>query len=229
MERNSVIALGETAKGGRVYLQGKWLLKAGFEPDARFKADITPRKIVLQLIEDGTRRVSGKLKKSIPVIDIENQQVRDAFANTPRLLVTARENTITITPAHTLVLVQERRLSMTEGSIPVVFEEMASRLLSRGKPLQSPPIDEEKVKPAVIVVVIKSQPTTRCLQQVLILCFSSIDRLAYKASFFRDVDKTHAKRHILYRRLLSWRRRSSLCIVTPFLRAYTLWGQRLLL
>jgi DNA (cytosine-5)-methyltransferase 1 len=117
MERNSVIALGETAKGGRVYLQGKWLLKAGFEPDARFEADITPGKIVLQLIEDGTRRVSGKLKKSIPVIDIENQQVRDAFANTPRLLVTAREHTITITPAHTLVLVQERHLSMTEGSL----------------------------------------------------------------------------------------------------------------
>jgi DNA (cytosine-5)-methyltransferase 1 len=117
MERNSVIALGETPKGGRVYLQGKWLLTAGFEPDARFEAEITQGKIVLRLVEDGSRRVSGKQNRSVPVIDIENQQVRDAFANTPRLLVTARDQTITITPAHTLVLVQERRLAMTEGSL----------------------------------------------------------------------------------------------------------------
>ena len=117
MQRDSVVALGETAKGGRIYLQGKWLLRTGFEPDAKFEAEITQGKIILRLDDEGTRRVSGKQNRSIPVIDIENQQVRDAFLNTPKLLVSVRNHTITITPAHTLVLIQERKLTMTEGSL----------------------------------------------------------------------------------------------------------------
>jgi DNA (cytosine-5)-methyltransferase 1 len=116
-QRTSVIALGDTPKGGRIYLQGKWLLKAGFETDAKFEADITPGRITLSLFADGTRRVSGKQNRSIPVIDIENLQVRDAFVNTPKLLVTVRDHTITITPAHTLILIRERKMTMTEGSL----------------------------------------------------------------------------------------------------------------
>ncbi len=116
-QRTSVIALGDSAKGGRIYLQGKWLLKAGFEPDAHFEAEITKAKITLRLAEAGPRRVSAKNNHSIPVIDIENQQVRDAFVDTPRLMVIAHDKTITITPAHTVVLVQERKLTLTEGSL----------------------------------------------------------------------------------------------------------------
>jgi DNA (cytosine-5)-methyltransferase 1 len=117
MQRSSVIALGQSAKGGRIYLQGKWLLKAGFEPDAKFEAEITEGKVVLRLMEQGSRVVSGKQSRTIPVIDIENSQLRDAFADTPRLQVIARNHTITITPAHTLVVMRERKMSMTEGSL----------------------------------------------------------------------------------------------------------------
>lgn len=117
MERNSVIALGETPKGGRIYLQGKWLLRAGFTPDAKFLVDIREGMLILRLDEEGTRRVSAKQNRTIPVVDMENQQIREAFANAPRLLVKARNHTITITPAHTVVLVRERQMTLTEGSL----------------------------------------------------------------------------------------------------------------
>jgi site-specific DNA-cytosine methylase len=117
MEYSSVVALGETAKGGRIYLQGKWLLKAGFEHDSRYVAEIKTNEVVIRVDSDGKRRVSSKMKQTIPVIDIENQQLKEAFRNCDKLQVTAHDQIITITRAHTVILVQDRKLVLTEGSL----------------------------------------------------------------------------------------------------------------
>jgi DNA (cytosine-5)-methyltransferase 1 len=53
----------------------------------------------------------------IPVIDIQNDSLRDAFARISKLSVVARNNVIEITPARTVLLVQERKLTFTEGSL----------------------------------------------------------------------------------------------------------------
>jgi DNA (cytosine-5)-methyltransferase 1 len=114
---SSVVALGSTSKGGRIYLQGKWLLKAGFEHDTPYVAEVGPNKVVIRLDTDGGRKVSSKSNRTIPVIDIENRQLTDAFSKCEKLQVTAHNHVITITPAHTVILVQGRKLSMTEGSL----------------------------------------------------------------------------------------------------------------
>jgi DNA (cytosine-5)-methyltransferase 1 len=113
----SVISLGETAKGARIFLEGKWLLRSGFEPAASFEVEIEKDRVLLRQCETGTRRVSGKKQNTIPVIDIENKLLQHAFAKAAKLQVCARNHTITITPAHTAQMVAQRKLTMTEGSM----------------------------------------------------------------------------------------------------------------
>lgn len=117
MLRNSVIEMGDTPKGGRIYLQGVWLLKAGFEPEASYSVEFADGRVTIRTAENGRRRVSAKQNRSIPVIDIENQQVREAFANCTKLQVVTKDKSITITPARTAQLVAERRMNLTEGSL----------------------------------------------------------------------------------------------------------------
>lgn len=117
MQRTSVIEMGNTPKGGRIYLQGVWLLKAGFEPEASYAVDFADGCVTIHTAEDGRRKVSAKQNRTVPVIDIENQQVRDAFAACSKLQVVTRHGAIVITPARTAQLVIERRMSLTEGSM----------------------------------------------------------------------------------------------------------------
>jgi len=119
MLRSSVIemGMGKSARGGRIYLQGKWLLKAGFEPRASYSVDVSPSCVTIRTTEQGDRRVSAKQNHSIPVIDISNEQVRAAFATCPKLQVISDHGSITITPARTIQLANERKFSFTEGSL----------------------------------------------------------------------------------------------------------------
>jgi DNA (cytosine-5)-methyltransferase 1 len=98
-------------------MQGAWLAAAGFSPDAKFAAMAEPGKLTLTLNAEGKRTVSGKKGRTVPVIDIQNSALANTFAGVDKLLVTAHGQTITITPAHTVVMVQERKLTLTEGSL----------------------------------------------------------------------------------------------------------------
>src|ERR1700739_4281207 len=118
MFRSSMIEMGlRRPNAGRIYLQGLWLLKAGFEPDASYAVEFGDSCITIRTTEEGPRKVSAKQQRTVPVIDLENEQVRAAFAACTKLQVVAREKTITITPARTVQLVRERRFSLTEGSL----------------------------------------------------------------------------------------------------------------
>lgn len=114
---NTVISLGETAKGGRIYLSGRWLLRSGFEPSSAFEVEIEQDRVTVRQCEAGTRRVSAKQKQTIPVIDIENKALLDAFHSAKKIQVRARNHSITITPVHTARMVAERKLTLTEGSL----------------------------------------------------------------------------------------------------------------
>lgn len=113
----TVISLADTAKGGRIYLQGKWLLKTGFEPSAAYEVEIAKDRIVLRTSEAGSRRVSAKSNQTVPVIDLQNAALLDAFRRVTKLQVVGKDGTITITPAYTAQIVAERQRSMTEGSL----------------------------------------------------------------------------------------------------------------
>ena len=113
----TVVSLADTPKGGRVYLQGKYLLKSGFEPNASYSVEIQKDRLTIRACDTGNRRVSAKKNGTVPVIDVQNAALQQAFASVTKLQVSARDHTITITPAHTAQMVANRRLSMTEGSL----------------------------------------------------------------------------------------------------------------
>lgn len=119
MNRSSVIAIGENRGLPRIYLQGQWLEKAGFTPDSRFEAnfDSESRTLKLVLNEHGHRKVSGKKNRTIPVIDINTATLDEVFGAARKLEVKARQHTITITPAYTIILLSQREHTMTEGSL----------------------------------------------------------------------------------------------------------------
>lgn len=113
----TIVSLADTAKGGRIYLNGKWLLKSGFEPASSYEIEITENRIVLRKTDTGSRRVSAKRNQTVPVIDIQNSSLSDAFGLTTKLQVRAVEHVITITPAHIAQRISERKPLKTEGSL----------------------------------------------------------------------------------------------------------------
>ena len=113
----TIVSLADTSKGGRIYLNGKWLLKSGFEPSAAYEIEIGQNRIILRKADTGNRRVSAKSNQTVPVIDIQNSSLSSAFGGVTKLQVRAQEQVITITPAHTAQRIAERKLSMAEGSL----------------------------------------------------------------------------------------------------------------
>ena len=114
--RSSVISIGENKGHARIWLEGKWLNKAGFDPGNKIQIDITTNKISIVSDQTGSYVVSGKKQNTIPVIDINCDRLDQAF-NTGTVKVTAGENEIIITPAHTAVLMSSRILAPTEASM----------------------------------------------------------------------------------------------------------------
>jgi len=114
---NTVISLGDTPRGARVYLQGKYLIKSGFEPNAAYSVEIERDRLTIRACDSGNRRVCAKKNGTIPVIDVQNIALQQAFANFTKLQVVAHDHTITITPAHTAQMIANRRQLKTEGSV----------------------------------------------------------------------------------------------------------------
>lgn len=114
--RSSTIKIGENRGIPRIWLEGKWLDKAGFKPGKKIHIDIHTNKITIIQNETGDHIVSGKKKNTIPVIDINCKELNNAF-NTDIVQISAGNNQITVTPAHTAVLMSGRKLLSTEASM----------------------------------------------------------------------------------------------------------------
>lgn len=116
MHRTSQISLGENKGTPRVYLQGRWLLTAGFEPGDQYEIDFGNSEVKIIRSPSGRRKVSGKAKNTIPVIDIQSTELGAALRNANKLVVAAANDSITITPAYSLLLSRSRLLAPTEAS-----------------------------------------------------------------------------------------------------------------
>lgn len=111
--------------GTRIWLEGLWLLRSGFEArgEATVLLDRERRRVVLVLDPDlaevlsstaGTKavqkKISAKVKrgKEVPVIDIERQDLRDVFAGAESVVVQSRRGQLVITPSEAEVMRHER-------------------------------------------------------------------------------------------------------------------------
>jgi hypothetical protein len=70
---------------------------------------------------------------------------------------------------------------------------MGSRFLPGREALQSPAIYQKNIQPAVVVVVIKSDTATGCLQQVLVLVFAAVNGFCVEPGLARNVNKTQSQ------------------------------------
>lgn len=95
------ITLGDHRGRPRVYLNGLYLLSAGFEPGKRISATFAPGKVTLQLDVAGERKVSGKRKGTVPVIDINSKALAESFGDCKNLVVRLRGDSVTIEATRT--------------------------------------------------------------------------------------------------------------------------------
>src|SRR5271168_648624 len=106
---------------------------------------------------------------------------------------------------------------------------MTAWLLSLGKTIQTPAVDEEEIEPAIVIVVIKCEPAACGFEQVFIPALRAIGGCDGKAGLSGDVDVAHAEWSTFNRRLRARRRWCGLGLVTALLGAYPLLRKRCLL
>ena len=115
--RSSTVTIGEHRGSPRLYLEGKWIGKVGFEPGNNIRVDFLTNKVTIVPDNEGDRTVSGKKKRTIPIIDINCQELEEIFNGADNVQVVAGNNEITITPAYTATLQATRILAPTEASM----------------------------------------------------------------------------------------------------------------
>lgn len=117
MKRSSTVSIGQHRGSPRLYLEGKWIGKMGFQPGNNIRVDFLTNKITIVPDEEGDRRVSGKRKNTVPIIDINCQELGEIFEGAQSVQVIAGSDEITITPAYTVTLQSTRILAPTEASM----------------------------------------------------------------------------------------------------------------
>ena len=115
--RRSTTKLGMNRDRARVYLQGKWLARAGFAAGEAIAAEFQDGSLILRLDAEGQRIVSSKSAGAVPVIDINNDALREALGYAQELEVVTRLGTITITPSRTERHKARRVRNGLEGSV----------------------------------------------------------------------------------------------------------------
>lgn len=115
--RKATLSIGENKGAPRIWLEGKWLQQSGFECGNTIRVDVHTNKITVVPDPDGKRKISGKKKGTVPVIDLNTYSISEAFNNADMVQVTAGDHCITITPAYTAVLMSNRKLVKTEASM----------------------------------------------------------------------------------------------------------------
>jgi DNA (cytosine-5)-methyltransferase 1 len=117
--RFSTAKLGANKNAPRVYLQGRYLLRANFLPSQTIEATFGRNRVTIRLADRGQRVVSSKQKKSgtVPVIDINALALRDAFGEAQTLQVKVTPGEIVLTPLQTEARRRELCRNGREGSV----------------------------------------------------------------------------------------------------------------
>jgi len=112
--RTSVIKLGRHRGNPRIYLEGRWLVDAGFEPGTSYDV-VYANSCVRITTADSGRTVSSKKDGAHGVIDLNCSELAKVFNNISKLTVRADAGCITITPARTVV--QRARRVLTAAAV----------------------------------------------------------------------------------------------------------------
>lgn len=115
--RISTTTIGNNKDAPRVWLEGQYLLQAGFAPANRIQVEFTKGQVIIRLAKDGTRVVSSKRKGLIPVLDLNSSALTEAFGTITTLQVHIAVGVITLTPSQTDVLRETRCRNGKEGSV----------------------------------------------------------------------------------------------------------------
>lgn len=115
-QRVSTATIGHHRGSPRVYIEGDYLLRAGFEPTRLIEARFRQGRVTLRLSENGNRRVSQK-GKGRPVIDINSRVLRDAFGDVQTLQIVVRSGEIILTPLRSEQRRATRCRNGKEGSL----------------------------------------------------------------------------------------------------------------
>jgi DNA (cytosine-5)-methyltransferase 1 len=115
--RFTTTKLGVNKNAPRVYLQGRYLLRANFLPAQTIEASFRPGSVTIRLAERGPRVVSSKKSGSIPVIDINSLALRQAFGDVQTLQVKVTPGEITLTPLKTEARRRDVCRNGYEGSV----------------------------------------------------------------------------------------------------------------
>ena len=115
--RISTTTIGRNKDAPRVWLEGRYLLDAGFEPTNRIQVEFKKGQVVIRLANDGSRIVSSKRQGQIPVLDLNSTALTEAFGPISTLQVHIAVGEITLTPSQTDILRATRCRNGKEGSI----------------------------------------------------------------------------------------------------------------
>lgn len=116
--RTATIKVGSSHGTPRVYMDGKWVNKAGFIPGQGFDVEYQPGSITITpaRVRLGRRKVAGRSDGSA-VIDINSQEVANTIGKVDRVTVTARSGQIVITPALTDYRKYKRKTCLGSGKV----------------------------------------------------------------------------------------------------------------
>lgn len=115
--RISTTKIGRNKNAPRIWLEGRYLLDAGFRPANRIQVEIEKGKVTIRLSADGPRVVSSKRKGLVPVLDLNSVDLTEAFGSITTLQVYICAGEITLTPSQTELLRATRCRNGKEGSI----------------------------------------------------------------------------------------------------------------
>jgi len=108
--RTTVLAIGQHRGAPRIYIEGRYLVSAGFSPGSRYEAIFAAERIELTLTDEG-RAVSGKKQNTIGVIDLRSADIEAVFGNANRVTVQCGHGRITIRLSRTSTRQRERELN----------------------------------------------------------------------------------------------------------------------
>jgi len=116
--RLTTTKIGQHKNAPRVWLEGLYLLKAGFAPASRIQVHFSSQRVEITLVSQGPRVVSSKTrsKQAIPVLDLNSNALNQSFGPITTLQVLIEPGRITLTPSHTEYLRANRCRNGREGS-----------------------------------------------------------------------------------------------------------------
>jgi DNA (cytosine-5)-methyltransferase 1 len=117
MIRISTLSVGQNRGQPRIWIEGRFLEKAGFEVGTNVDVRLSPNRVVIKVTPDGERVVSGSRKAGRPpVLDLNCAALRRCFEACFKVEVRTDHGRIVITPARTARKRAARRHDGTVGS-----------------------------------------------------------------------------------------------------------------